>query len=370
MKLRRRGFTLIELLVVIAIIGVLIGLLLPAVQSAREAARRSQCINNLKQLALAVHNYASANGDTLPPHLVDEHWSTAGIGGNNAPWPYPQTQSLQARILPFMEQVPAYNSINFFVGSRWQGTGGRPPDNGDLGWAGVIQMTSLTTQIKSFLCPSDTNVGIINAVGWPGRTKAIANCNYPNNVGLNRRINNWRMNGAGYIATNWDGALKPVVSLGTFTDGTANTALFSEWVKGNGGQFTDGLGLVYGLNLASDAFTGQPYADWLQAQQCQLNGFRGGNWWDWKGEWWIEGDRQIYSHIQPPNRRSCGWSDIGTPDGRGTMTFMGASSNHPGGVNVAFMDGSVKFVKSSVNYINWHAIATPNGGETVGQDQY
>jgi prepilin-type N-terminal cleavage/methylation domain-containing protein/prepilin-type processing-associated H-X9-DG protein len=370
MSYRRKGFTLIELLVVIAIIGVLIGLLLPAVQSAREAARRSQCVNNLKQLALAVHNYASANGDTLPPLYVDEHWSTAGIGGNNAPWPYNQSQSLVARILPFMEQTPAYNSINFFVGARWQGTAGRPPDNGNLGYAGVIQLTALTTNIKSFLCPSDTNPGQLDTVGWPGRTQRIACSNYPPNIGLNRRINNWRMNGAGYIATNWDGALKPVVSLGTFTDGTSNTALFSEFVKGSSsGAFPDGLATIYGLNLASDAFTGQPYADWLQAQQCQLNGFRGGNWNDWKGEWWIEAARQVYSHTQVPNRRACTYSDVSI-DGRATITFVGASSLHPGGVNMAFMDGSVKFVKSSVNYINYYAIATPNGGETVGQDQY
>jgi prepilin-type N-terminal cleavage/methylation domain-containing protein/prepilin-type processing-associated H-X9-DG protein len=366
---RRRAFTLIELLVVIAIIGVLIALLLPAVQSAREAARRSQCTNNLKQLALAVHNYASANGDTLPPHLVDEHWATAGIGGVNNPWPFNQTQSLQARILPFLEQASTYNSINFFVGARWQGTGGQPPDNGDLGYSGCVQMTALTTNIKTFLCPSDPYPGIVNAVGWPGRTRQIANCNYPNNIGLNRHLNNWRMNGAGYIATNWDGALKPVVSLGSFIDGTSNTALFSEWVKGGGGTFADGLGLVYQAPINSDAFTGQPYADWLQAQQCQINAIRGGNWWDWKGEWWIEGDRQCYSHTQLPNRRACNYANIGV-DGRGTITMMGASSLHPGGANVAFMDGSVKLVKSSVNYINWYAIATPAGGETVGQDQY
>jgi prepilin-type processing-associated H-X9-DG protein len=238
-----------------------------------------------------------------------------------------------------------------------------------MGYAGVVNMTALTTNIKVFLCPSDPYPGQLETVGWPGRTQRIASSNYPVNLGLNRHINNWRMNGPSYLATNWDGALKPVVSLGSFVDGTSNTAIFSEFVKGGAGDFKDGLGLIYGLNLASDAFTGQPYADWLQAQQCQINAFRGGNWNDWKGEWWIEAPRQMYSHTQLPNRRACTYSNIGI-DGRTTITFIGASSLHPGGVNMAFMDGSVKLVKSSVNYVNYYGIATPAGGETVGQDQY
>jgi prepilin-type N-terminal cleavage/methylation domain-containing protein/prepilin-type processing-associated H-X9-DG protein len=372
MHKQRRGFTLIELLVVIAIIGVLIALLLPAVQSAREAARRSQCINNMKQLALAVHNYASANGDTLPPHFVDETWSTHRDNPTGA-WPYNTSQSLHARILPFMEQNAAYNAINWDIGARWQGSAGDPVVNaGNLGFAGAVQMTALTTNVKSFLCPSDTFPGQLEAAGWPGRSLIIASCNYPVNVGLNRHLNNWRMNGAGYIATSWDGALKPVTTLGTFVDGTSSTALFGEYVKGGAGAWKPGLSIIYRAPINSDFATGQPFADWLQAQQCQINGYHNfgnpGN--DWKGEWWIEGVRQIYSHTQTPNRRSCGWNNIGDVDGRATMTMISASSLHPGGVNIAFMDGSVKFIKNSVNFVTWYAIATPNGGETVSQDQY
>src|SRR5271157_2526382 len=102
MRSRSRGFTLIELLVVIAIIAVLIALLLPAVQSAREAARRAQCINNLKQIGLAIHNYVSTN-DTMPPSSI----------------PIQQNFSVRARVLPFMEQQPIYNAINFNYGARW-----------------------------------------------------------------------------------------------------------------------------------------------------------------------------------------------------------------------------------------------------------
>jgi prepilin-type N-terminal cleavage/methylation domain-containing protein/prepilin-type processing-associated H-X9-DG protein len=361
MSKSRKGFTLIELLVVIAIIGVLIALLLPAVQSAREAARRSQCTNNLKQLGLAVHNYASANGDTLPMHFVDDPWN----GNLN------QSYSLHARILPFMEQVSLYNAMNLDIPSRWgpadSGGGYNDDGGGDL-W-GAIQHTVITTTVKSFLCPSDPYPGVNGVLGWSNNLKKVGANNYPNNIGLNRHLNGWEFNGPGYIGTTWDGVLKPSVSLATFIDGTANTALFSEWVKGPArvDGNSDGLGMVYRSGVNSDAFTGQIFADWLQAQQCQNNGITRD--WGWKGEWWIQGDRNNYSHTQTPNRRSCNYANIGV-DGRGTITMMSASSLHPGGVNVCFGDGSVKFVKGTVNFKTWYAIGTPKGGEVVDQAEY
>src|ERR1700743_148464 len=116
MSQRRRGFTLIELLVVIAIIAVLIALLLPAVQAAREAARRIQCTNNLKQFGLAIHNYHDANG-ALPP-----------TGMRYVPTYQPQNQSLKVRILAFIEQQPLYNSVNFAFGMS-TGTGPAAPED-------------------------------------------------------------------------------------------------------------------------------------------------------------------------------------------------------------------------------------------------
>ncbi len=355
----RKGFTLIELLVVISIIGVLVSLLLPAVQSAREAARRSQCVNNLKQLGLALHGYADGNGGMLPPHFVDDPWN----GNLN------QSQSLQARILPYMEQTVIYNSINWNVPSRWGPSVSNPPDvdSGTGGLWGVIQMTALTNEIKSFLCPSDPNPGQLEAMGWQGSRKRVGVSNYPNNIGLNRRLNNWRMNGPGYIATTWDGALKPTVSMQTFQDGTSNTVVMSEWVKGDSAAMLDGLMTVYKAGFNSDAFSGQQYADWLQAQACQNKGLTRD--WFWKGEWWIEGDRNNYSHTQTPNRRACNYADVGV-DGRGSITMIGASSLHPGGVNAVFGDGSVKFIKNNINYQTWYAIATPNGGEVVSSADY
>ncbi len=365
MKKGRRGFTLIELLVVIAIIGVLISLLLPAVQSAREAARRSQCVNNVKQLVLAVHSYCDANGSMLPMHFVDDPWDR-GVGqpGVN------QSMSLHVRILPYLEQNAAYNSYNFTFGARWGGNSpGCPPDcnAGEL-W-GVIQMTAATAQVASMLCPSDPNPGQNDNMGWSGNQRKVGVNNYPNNIGLNRHLNGWAFNGPGWIGTTWDGVLKPATTIATFVDGTSQTALFSEWVKGPARMDgpADGLGMVYRAGINSDQFSGQPYADWLQAQQCARNGVTRD--WGWKGEWYSQGDRNCYSHTQTPNRRSCNYGNVGV-DGRGTITMMAASSLHPGGVNVGFMDGSVKFVKTTINYVSWYAIATPNGGEVVSMDTF
>jgi len=361
---QRRGFTLIELLVVIAIIGVLIALLLPAVQAAREAARRAQCTNNLKQIGLAVHNYLSSNSDTMPPSIIDDYPTSQGGDGTNG-----QSQSAQARLLPFLEQTTTFNAINFNFPARWGGGMPNPPDNASGQVWGVIQMTAATVTVKSFLCPSDPNPGSSGTMGWAGNQRLVGANNYPINIGTNRRLNNWRMNGVTYNASRWDGAF-PTVTLASFVDGTSNTAIFSEWVKGPavGLPGQDGLGMVYtGPNSSFPTGNTAPYIptqDWLSAQSCQNNGTSQN--WSWKGEWWIEGDRQSYSHTQTPNRRACVYSDIGV-DGRGSITQCGASSLHPGGVNVLFGDGTVRFIKSTVNYIPWYATATPNGSETIDQ---
>jgi len=360
---RRRGFTLIELLVVIAIIGVLIALLLPAVQAAREAARRAQCTNNLKQIGLAYHNYISTN-ETVPPVTSDKY--NSGVDDF-----YYQNQSALCRLLPFLEQTTVYNQVNFFVSTRWGiGDAPNPPDNGAAGrLGGAMHMTAITTQIKAFLCPSDPNPGGSGQYIVNGTSKLVAQSNYPINIGLNRRLNNWRMNGPAYVASNWDGAF-PVITMAAFVDGTSNTAIFSEWVKGPASlPGKDGLGMVYTgpSSLFPQASESSPYFitnEWLAANQCQNNGTVQN--WGWKGEWWIYGGTQVYSHTQTPNRRACAYNDVGQ-DQRGSETQVGPSSLHPGGVNVLFGDGSVKFIKTSINYVPWYAIATPNGGEVVDQ---
>jgi prepilin-type N-terminal cleavage/methylation domain-containing protein/prepilin-type processing-associated H-X9-DG protein len=367
MTRRDRGFTLIELLVVVSIIAVLIGLLLPAVQSARESARRAQCTNNLKQIGLAMLNYVSKN-EALPPVCVDQERT---LTGQQVPQPH-QNWSQHARLLPYLEQQPAYNMINWSFGARLSdgNTAYRdtnPPDNASGGSDSIPQMTVLTLQLPIFLCPSDVNPGSSGTFLVGGVSKRVGASNYPCNIGLNRRLNGWFLNGPNYIASNWDKTVSATIDMASIKDGTSNTVSFSEWIKGSGaatGRAPNGLAEVYNLGENSNFYP----TDYQFMQLCNAVPITGFNQqWQWKGEWWGYGATMIYSHTQTPNRTSCVYHDI-NQDGRGTITMLSASSNHPGGVNALFMDGSVRFIKSSIYYRTWYAIATPSGGEGVSSD--
>ena len=366
---RDRGFTLIELLVVIGIISVLIALLLPAVQAAREAARRSQCSSNLKQIGLAMHNYTTTNV-ALPPVCIDQQWTITGqqIQQSHQNW------SQHARLLPYLDQQVTYNEINWWFGARWSDgdtvyRDTNPPDNAIGGSDSIPQMTVLTMRIATFLCPSDVNPGSSGTFLVGSGERLVGASNYPCNIGLNRRLTSWELNGPNYVASNWDKTVSNTTYMASFRDGAGMTAIFSEWIKGSGmptATTPDGLAEVYNLGGNSDTYP----TDYAAAQVCNSVPITPANReWQWKGEWWGYGASMIYSHTQTPNRTNCLYHDI-VVDARGTITMVGASSNHPGGVNVLFMDGSVRFVKNSVDYRPWYAIATPDKGESVSSDSF
>jgi prepilin-type N-terminal cleavage/methylation domain-containing protein/prepilin-type processing-associated H-X9-DG protein len=332
--MRHRAFTLIELLVVIAIIAVLIALLLPAVQAAREAARRSQCVNNMKQLGLAVMNYESANG-CLPPTSNNTTLSQLppGTGQTN-------DFSFKVRFLPFMELAAHFNSLNQSqVSTSAQNT------------------TIHNVQVKSFQCPSDGND--------PG--SPTGDTNYPNNVGLTRAIAGSSSTGPldGPAYKMGQAPENSVVTLASVTDGTSNTVVFSEWIKGkNSGTTRGGLDQVYNVGIGET-----PGQTVLQYQQKCLQATAVA--YAQKGiDWLLDtcGKGGCYSHIMTPNRRAC-WYGPGD-NGNTDTTVVGTSSNHSGGVNCGFLDGSVKFIKESVSNQTWWGIATRAGGEVIDASSY
>ena len=369
---KNRGFTLIELLVVIAIIAVLIGLLLPAVQSAREAARRIQCVNNMKQIGLAVHNYTDAN-QAIPP--------SATIGAVGQIY---QDQGVLCRVLPYMEQTAIANSINWNVGVRGDLTSNwsDPPMDQDV-WAGQwgrMNATANITYVQAFLCPSDSNNGGNNTFFINGARRLISTTDYYWNVGTSLFYNNNKVNGPSYspgATLNGVQVANSTITIASFSDGTSNTVIMSESVQSKSGQAIDGLGMVY-YGPAFNKYAGQPNPDWLAAQDCQTNNTYGQAYY-WKGEFALSGGHNIYSHTQTPNRRSCYYSGVTNPypqissdqDFAGaTQTMVAASSYHPGGVNSLFMDGTVRFIKNNISYIPWYALATVAGGEVISADSY
>lgn len=332
---RFRGFTLIELLVVIAIIAVLIALLLPAVQSAREAARRIQCTNNLKQIGLALANYESSQG-ALPPTLV---LARDGAGYWSNGW------SAQARILPYLEQGSVFSATNYTLSYKM-------PDN----------TTISRIEFAAFICPSEVRP---EPKVSPGKHYAVASYNV--NVG------DWYVFG-GLGAPGNRGAFGPNRSrrLGDFTDGLSNTVVFSE-VKTHQGLLTDcSLPNVKEPN-AIPRPSDDPYAVAPEYQS-------GAGTYKYAHAEWVDGAalETGFTTAWPPNKVIRGGPDnvdvdinsTGEKVGGPTYAAITARSYHPGGVNALLGDGSVRFVKSTISGETWRALGSVAGGEVVSADSY
>jgi prepilin-type N-terminal cleavage/methylation domain-containing protein/prepilin-type processing-associated H-X9-DG protein len=340
----RSGFTLIELLVVIAIIAVLIALLLPAVQAAREAARRSQCVNNLKQIGLAIHNYVSSN-EAVPPGGSYGPPAPAGAPNDGST----QSYSMKVRILPGLEQQQLYNAFNLNM-SGYQGAV----------VSNSMNQTVISARVSVYQCPSDTNVGNLSIINGTGATMVIGVTSYFSNNGTARQYNGNNLTGpTWYVGGNSN--MGRMITFASVRDGLSNTVIFSEITKGNQGANKPLSNVVDGSAPTGVGAAGSDYADY---QACLA-----GKWtslWDYKGEYWTDeeaGRGGTYSHTMPPNSKSCNYG--GAWDNR-----ICAGSFHSGGVNVLMMDGSVRFIKNSINYPTWTGLGTVALGEVISADSY
>jgi prepilin-type N-terminal cleavage/methylation domain-containing protein/prepilin-type processing-associated H-X9-DG protein len=375
---KRRAFTLIELLVVIAIIAVLIALLLPAVQSAREAARRAQCTNNLKQLGLACHNYLSQQ-ECFPP--LFESFNYVGIATPNTNFgggPWPMTWAVA--LLPFYEQTTLYSTVNFSNGAF------DPPNYYTLSF----------TKLSTLVCPSES----LKIGPWISTNFANYRANFqgpPSMGSWDGAIVVMHQNNAGTSgpAMNVNSNQGPFGAEG-FTDGTSNTAAISEKLIGTP-DFGNSSGVstitasnrnfaLRGMFLTTIAMqpnldTGGPAIALQFYQACNaipgtqtLSTYSG--YWDgacWDGSHGGTLNFNAYDHWNTPNKWSClssdSWGSIQNSPGAPTDAIT-ATSNHPGGVNVAFCDGSVHFIKDSIGPQVWWALGTRNQGEITSSDSY
>ncbi|WP_233578281.1 DUF1559 domain-containing protein [Tautonia sociabilis] len=332
----RRGFTLIELLVVIAIIGVLIALLLPAVQSAREAARRAQCTNNLKQIGLALHNYEST-------------WGSFPMGE------MPGGMSPQVALLPFVEQNAIYDSFNFNLGQRWI-------------WTQPATITVGRTRISTYVCPSEiyTEYASDSFQFWATNYAWNSGTWYPTAPGWDGVFgrsydddSSIRINGA-------RPAIQPI-KIADIRDGTSNTLACAEVANG---PLVVGAARTKVSDCVQAAATSDSSTILEAVAACnQIPWDTGpipwGGSWRYKGYSWVEGSiwRNWFNSIRTPNQHCCrahNWWYIMKP----------ASSYHPGGANAVMCDGSVKFFKESVAQMTWMGLSTRRGGEVISADQY
>ena len=329
---RRGGFTLVELLVAVAIVGLLIGLLLPAVQMAREASRRASCTNHLKQVGLALQNYHQVFGK-LPFGIgADDDGAVASLGTQDA-----RRYSAHSQILPFLELNDTYALVDFRVAPF------HPYTNGAMGEAAVYaapdQMVTngpaALAKVEVFLCPSD-----LDRLGSPWGHNNYRACN-----------------GSSWLPRTGNGLFRQNVcaTFGSVLDGLSHTAMFSERAKGSWDKLNqDLLADLYKMSgvWTEDTFR-QACGNLTLAAAAVYNHDI------CSGQTWLEGNMNWtgYNHMLPPNRIAC----------KNGLTWNGvaisASSRHPGGVNVVFADGAVHFVGETVDEGVWRGAGSISGGE-------
>jgi prepilin-type N-terminal cleavage/methylation domain-containing protein len=385
-----RGFTLVELLVVIAIIGVLVALLLPAVQAAREAARRTTCVNNMKQMALGAANHESAK-KYFPPGRLAPDWSENGTVKTS----YTNYNSVQQNattktgfysvhiwLLPYMEQANIFNMINFKVGQVLQMTTG----NGTTPYN--VNYNAYATAAGIFICPSDANTGRI-----------ISENNYRSNLGgstpfggaasHNVQNNSTAQTADGY-SVGGNGAFsmsRTGLKAGEFSDGLSNTVFFAERTKGTAANAAGDLPTKadmitspnrdtnggFGTSKTLDSIITAHYSaceTYKPAIDAEYNFMTPGRWaegTDWSNGWPFAGYANTqYNHVAPPNwsGTDCGiYSSIA--DTPGEHGIYAARSDHPGAVVCAFGDGHTSIISDGIDVVTWRALGSRNGEESI-----
>lgn len=335
----RRGFTLIELLVVVSVIAILCSLLIPAVQAAREAARRAQCVNNLRQIGIGLHSYVTLDNRFPPVTLLP---SRSGI----PPVDWYNMTSPMARMLPQLEQSVLYNAINFVLPA-------------DFGPGLSSNLTVMTTTIAIFVCPSD---GGSQVPGY-GRVNYRFSLGPATMFSIHLPVPNLAVSGA----------FPPGLSLqaADFPDGLSSTIGISERLQGDWAKQTFRHSGDYlmraGVYAGPDPDVALSICRSLAPAPLTPHESRGGESWFLSGLHFTN-----YNHCSTPNR----WADdcsftkyIDSIHDRFMIDgAFSASSAHSGGVNVLMMGGEVRFIQDLVTLPIWRALSTRNGGEVISSD--
>ncbi len=349
------GFTLVELLVVIAIIATLIGLLLPAVQSAREAARRSQCQNNLKQLGLAMHNYAAAKKG-LPP--MAKFWSRADMdaayGNGNYPGNWYDDHGWYLPIMPYMENKVLADLVNL-----------------RRSLSDASNERARKTFVSTNACPSDVG---LQRNEWASATWARVRSNYVANAGnsVYGQHNVGACPGSFPACVMFNGAPfqpRKVTNLGKLKDGTANTLMMSEVIvlpetAAWGGPYSDAQ-----TALGGQVFTGYKTPNALGPGNADAL-CRQGEWWTTVRDGWTTQKLPLSAAGTPnqPVTAPAGTPPDGLLDSNGhKQQYIVARSKHAGGVNASRCDGSVSFYADNVDPIVWNAVTSSAGGESTSE---